>query len=117
MRRTLESILTYLSLLASIGSFVITALTFLPPSLCLDCRSPQGIERRESPATASRRQGPGAEQTVTPQRQPETAAPALAQKPSPDLWREKVIQLCALVIAVCLVGIMLMRLLRMERQQ
>ncbi len=96
MRRTLIEVLTYLSLLASIGSFMISALPLLPELDCTACAPRKQVEQR--PAGQSGAQTEPVRRKHTPTR------------------REMLIAICFLVIIGGTTGIVIIRLLRQQRK-
>ncbi len=103
MRRATLTILTYLSLLASIGSFVISGTHFLA-----GC-SPNDDELRSAPRQVLERR----EQAPAPYAgNGETGrSPSPAQDPR-RLARDALVEICLGTIVVCTLGILVIHLLR-----
>ena len=95
MRRSVIAILTYLSLLASIGSFMISALPLLPMPDCTTCTASNQAEQK-----------PG--NLLVTQAEP-------ARRQYAQLSREWLIAVCIWVIVGGMTGITIIRLLRKER--
>ena len=95
MRRSVMAILTYLSLLASIGSFMISALPLLPVLDCATCTI--GDQAEQKPGNLS------------------VAQAEPARRHYAQMSREWLIALCIWVIIGGMTGITIIRLLRKER--
>ena len=115
MRRTMIFV-TYLSLLATIGSFIVSALTLLVDrndgTRCTfgpdtDLKS---IERPASPppkeTVRSKNDNSRFEQPA------ETSARALTQETHQFAWRVMAITICAAAVLLCVIGIIIISLLR-----
>ncbi len=105
MRRATLAILTYLSLLASIGSFMISAVPFLAGL------RPAVEQMRTEPNQAHRTNDhPG-----LIDRDQEIERPSLLAEQSQREFRDTAVEICLLTIVVCAVGIFIARLSRPRR--
>ena len=102
MRRATLAILTYLSLLASIGSFMISAVPYLAE---LPSASKQTQTKPKAALRAS--DGPGLRD-----HDQEIDRPSLTEEHDQREFRGIVVDICLWTIVVCAVGIVIIRLSR-----
>lgn len=105
MRRATLAVLTYLSLLASIGSFMISAVPFLAEL------HPAVEQTRTEPNEAHRTNDrPG-----LMDRDQEIERPSLRAEHPQREFRDTVVDICLLTIVICAAGIVVTRLSRPRR--
>jgi hypothetical protein len=105
MRRATLAILTYLSLLASIGSFMISAVPFL-------AELRPAVEQMRTESNEAQRTN---DHRGLMDRDQEIERPSLQTEHPQRDFRDTVVEICLLTIVVCAVGIIITRLSRPRR--